>query len=344
MLGRLRAVRARADADADDRRADRARSHPAPAGDRPRLRAAGSRERNGFVFYIEPVTFGVNLAYFGPENRARRAAAGADASTWARRPTSSRCSFSHDALAPVGSSGTFVEPILKLIVPIPALPSLRVPPLAAQPSRPAQDGQLRDDGATRTRRSAARRRARRGRPARPRRSTGDGRRSTPPATASAAGAAARRRARRGLAATTASTTSAASRTRSRAGDVHASSSRSVARARGSLLPVVPTPVSERHFFGKYRGVVTDNKDPLMTGRISARVPDVTGRRRERLGAAVRARSAARTTGFFALPDGRRRRLDRVRARRSGLPDLDRLLVGLGRRDAARAAGAAATRR
>lgn len=30
------------------------------------------------------------------------------------------------------------------------------------------------------------------------------------------------------------------------------------------------------FFGKYRGVVTDNLDPLMIGRVRARVPDVTG--------------------------------------------------------------------
>jgi uncharacterized protein involved in type VI secretion and phage assembly len=30
------------------------------------------------------------------------------------------------------------------------------------------------------------------------------------------------------------------------------------------------------FFGKYRGVVTDNQDPLQIGRIRARVPDVTG--------------------------------------------------------------------
>ena len=30
------------------------------------------------------------------------------------------------------------------------------------------------------------------------------------------------------------------------------------------------------FFGKYRGVVTDNKDPLMIGRVRARVPDVMG--------------------------------------------------------------------
>lgn len=32
----------------------------------------------------------------------------------------------------------------------------------------------------------------------------------------------------------------------------------------------------RRFFGKYRGTVTDNQDPLMTGRIRAHVPEVTG--------------------------------------------------------------------
>jgi uncharacterized protein involved in type VI secretion and phage assembly len=32
----------------------------------------------------------------------------------------------------------------------------------------------------------------------------------------------------------------------------------------------------REFHGKYRGVVTDNRDPLMMGRVRAQVPDVLG--------------------------------------------------------------------
>ena len=40
----------------------------------------------------------------------------------------------HDALAPVSAGGTVLDPITKTSLPIPALPSLRLPPLVRQPS------------------------------------------------------------------------------------------------------------------------------------------------------------------------------------------------------------------
>lgn len=35
-------------------------------------------------------------------------------------------------------------------------------------------------------------------------------------------------------------------------------------------------MSQNTFYGKYRGIVTDNLDPLMIGRVQAKVPDVMG--------------------------------------------------------------------
>jgi uncharacterized protein involved in type VI secretion and phage assembly len=55
------------------------------------------------------------------------------------------------------------------------------------------------------------------------------------------------------------------------------------------------------FYGKYRGVVTDNRDPLMTGRIRARVTDVMGT--DESGWALPAAPfGGDGMGFFALPD------------------------------------------
>lgn len=54
------------------------------------------------------------------------------------------------------------------------------------------------------------------------------------------------------------------------------------------------------FFGKYRGVVTDNRDPLMIGRIRARVQDVQGSRE--LGWAMPcAPFGGDKAGLFAVP-------------------------------------------
>ena len=54
------------------------------------------------------------------------------------------------------------------------------------------------------------------------------------------------------------------------------------------------------FYGKYRGVVTDINDPLQTGRVRARVPDVMGD--EETGWALPAMPfGGDGMGFFALP-------------------------------------------
>lgn len=55
------------------------------------------------------------------------------------------------------------------------------------------------------------------------------------------------------------------------------------------------------FYGKYRGVVTDNRDPLMLGRVRARVPDVMGDQ-ESGWAMPCAPFGGNGLGFFALPD------------------------------------------
>ena len=42
------------------------------------------------------------------------------------------------------------------------------------------------------------------------------------------------------------------------------------------LPPLGHAVPRRRFYGKYRGVVIDNIDPMQIGRIQAQVPDVLG--------------------------------------------------------------------
>jgi hypothetical protein len=89
-------------------------------------------KRNGFVFYIEPLTFGANTAYWGPEKRlgVPQPALTINMGSWTNVNS---LHFSLDALSPVSTKGTFVEPITKTSIPIPSLPSLRIPPLAASP-------------------------------------------------------------------------------------------------------------------------------------------------------------------------------------------------------------------
>ncbi|MDQ6660006.1 MAG: phage baseplate assembly protein V, partial [Chloroflexota bacterium] len=55
------------------------------------------------------------------------------------------------------------------------------------------------------------------------------------------------------------------------------------------------------FYGKYRGLVTNNQDPLYMGRIRAHVPDVMGEENESGWALPSAPFGGSGMGFFALP-------------------------------------------
>jgi hypothetical protein len=110
-------------------------------------------ERNGFVFYVEPLTLGVSTAYLGPENRLSLPQ---PAITIGMGPATnaSNLSFSEDGLAPVGVQGSFVDPLLKQTWPLPALPPIKVPPLSLVPT-PASRTVLTRDTAQRNPASAA---------------------------------------------------------------------------------------------------------------------------------------------------------------------------------------------
>ncbi len=89
--------------------------------------------RNGFVFYIEPVTFGLNRAYFGPETRAGVPQPALTVNMDAFSNVN-RLSISNDALASTEAAGSIVDPTTKISIPLPSPPSLRIPPLATSPS------------------------------------------------------------------------------------------------------------------------------------------------------------------------------------------------------------------
>ena len=100
-------------------------------------------ERNGFVFYIEPLTLGVNKAHWGPENRIGLPQPALTQDMGASTNVKS-LGFSLDALEPVSTEGLFVEPFLKMTIPIPSLPSLRIPPLATSPAPAIRTVRVRD--------------------------------------------------------------------------------------------------------------------------------------------------------------------------------------------------------
>ena len=59
-------------------------------------------------------------------------------------------------------------------------------------------------------------------------------------------------------------------------------------------------MSDKKYFGKYRGIVTDINDLMMLGRLKAKVPDVLGDK-ESSWAMPCAPFGGSGVGFFALP-------------------------------------------
>jgi hypothetical protein len=99
--------------------------------------------RNGFVFYIEPLTIGTSIAYWGPENRlgVPQPALTVDMGSLQNVTTFTP---SQDALAPVRTEGSFIEPITKMSISIPPLPPLRFPPLVQQETYPRRTKLMRN--------------------------------------------------------------------------------------------------------------------------------------------------------------------------------------------------------
>ena len=75
------------------------------------------------------------------------------------------------------------------------------------------------------------------------------------------------------------------------------------------------------YYGKYRGTVVNNIDPMQIGRLQVQVPDVA--RPDPVDWALPCFPiAGKQMGMYVRAADRRRRLGRVRAGRSRLPDLD----------------------
>lgn len=102
-------------------------------------------QRNGYIFYVEPLTLGANLAYFGPETRIS-APQSALMTDMGHRTNLRALSFTNDSLAPVRSTGSFIEPLSMQAIDIPSLPSLNLPPLSSSPAQARRRTLLRCSG------------------------------------------------------------------------------------------------------------------------------------------------------------------------------------------------------
>lgn len=92
-------------------------------------------ERNGFLFFIEPKTFGVSTAYWGPEKRLGVPQPALSVNLGSATNVKS-LRFSNDALAPFNLQGAVLEPSAKTRTSVQPRPPLRTPPLAHEAATP----------------------------------------------------------------------------------------------------------------------------------------------------------------------------------------------------------------
>ena len=95
---------------------------------------------------MNPTLPNLNQAVFAPELRADLPQPALSVNTITADNVTS-LHFTNDGLAPAGvAGGGFIEPITKAIVPIPAVPSLRLPPLVFSPTPTKRKEFLRESG------------------------------------------------------------------------------------------------------------------------------------------------------------------------------------------------------
>ena len=101
-------------------------------------------ERNGFVFYIEPLPLpGTTQAYWGLDNRLGLPQPALSINLGPQTNLDQPINFHFNALGPVSPKVTILDPITKTPITIPAPSGLR-PPLATRPATPLRTSIARD--------------------------------------------------------------------------------------------------------------------------------------------------------------------------------------------------------
>lgn len=100
-------------------------------------------ERNGFVFYVEPLAPGFSTAYFGLDNRLGIPQPALSINLGPQTNLDQPINFHYNALGPTAPRVTILDPITKTPIQVPAPSGLR-PPLALRPAAPLRTTIARD--------------------------------------------------------------------------------------------------------------------------------------------------------------------------------------------------------